>query len=541
MTARTGDHPGTLHAWFAASAGRHPGRVALEADGQALTYRELDEYSARVAAGILRACPGPPRRVGLLAGRRPAAYAGYLAVQRLGATVVPLNTAWPEARNASVARLAGLDLVLTDGPEGSHGLPVPLLDLADAVGGSADGTASPGEMGGPGGPGEPGEPAYILFTSGSTGAPKGVPILQGNVAPYLAHVIDRYEVGPGSRLSQTFDLTFDVSVFDMFAAWGGGATLVVPSRDEILAPVRFVNERDLTHWCSVPSVISFARRLRALRHSAMPGLRHSLFAGEPLTLQQAQAWQAAAPSSRLENFYGPTELTITCSEFALDTDMGNWSATANGTVPIGHVYPHLEHRVLDAAGRPTEEGELCVRGPQRFPGYLDPADDVGRFWDLDGDCPAVPACAPRGPAVRPSDGIPARMWYRTGDRVRPVGRDGLLHLGRLDHQVKVDGYRVELGEIESALRDQPDVHDAVVLALPTTHGGTELHAVCTGDDPDPDPLLDALRERLPAYMVPSFLHVRPELPLNGNGKTDRAALAALLQDEPAETPAKEFR
>ncbi|MFF5425407.1 MULTISPECIES: AMP-binding protein [unclassified Streptomyces] len=524
MTPRTGDHPGTLYAWFAASAGRHPDRVALEADGQTLTYRELDEYSARVAAGILRACSGPPDRVGLLAGRRPATYAGYLAVQRLGATAVPLNTAWPGARNASVAGRAGLDLVLTDDPGGARGLPVPSLDLADAARGPADGRAPSGETG---------TPAYILFTSGSTGAPKGVPILQGNVVPYLAHVIDRYEVGPGSRLSQTFDLTFDVSVFDMFTAWGGGATLVVPSRDEILAPVRFVNDRRLTHWCSVPSVISFARRVRALRHGAMPGLRHSLFAGEPLTLQQARAWQAAAPASRLENFYGPTELTITCSEFSLGTDTATWPATANGTVPIGHVYPHLEHRVLDAEGRPAEEGELCVRGPQRFPGYLDPADNAGRFWDLDGDRPADPAPVPPG-AAAPSPGtVPARMWYRTGDRVRRSGRDGFLHLGRLDHQVKVDGYRVELGEIESALRDRPDVHDAVVLALPTAHGGTELHAVCTGDGLVPGTLLAELRARLPAYMVPASLHVRSELPLNGNGKTDRAALAAQLRDAPA--------
>ncbi|MGW5283391.1 AMP-binding protein [Streptomyces collinus] len=536
MSARSGDRPATLYGWFAASAARHPDRLALQAAGQALTYRELEDYSARVAAGVLHGCGGWPRRVGLLAGRRPAAYAGYLAVQRLGATVVPLNTAWPRARNASVAHRAGLDLVLTDESGQAGELPVPVLDLADAAGsGDAGGVAVRR--------GEPGAPAYILFTSGSTGAPKGVPILQENVAPYLAHVIDRYEVGPGSRLSQTFDLTFDVSVFDMFTAWGGGATLVVPGRDEILTPVRFVNTHRLTHWCSVPSVISFARRMRALRQGAMPTLRHSLFAGEPLTLQQARTWQAAAPSSRLENFYGPTELTITCSEFGLGTDPGSWPATANGTVPIGHVYAHLEHRVLDTAGRPAQEGELCVRGPQRFPGYLDPADNTGRFWDLDGDHPTDPATAPARQAGRagPAGVVPARMWYRTGDRVRPAGRDGLLHLGRLDHQVKVDGYRVELGEIESALREGPGVHDAVVLALPTAHHGTELHAVCTGDDPRPEALLAALRERLPAYMVPAFLHVRAELPLNGNGKTDRAALAALLHDAPAATPVKELR
>ncbi|MYS19830.1 AMP-binding enzyme C-terminal domain-containing protein, partial [Streptomyces sp. DvalAA-14] len=358
----------------------------------------------------------------------------------------------------------------------------------------------------------------------------GVPIRQANISAYLAHVIPRYEVGPGARLSQSFDLTFDVSVFDMFTAWGGGATLVVPDHDEVLTPVRFVTGRGITHWCSVPSVVSFARRMRALRPGSMPGLRFSLFAGEPLSLQQAAAWQAAAPGSRLENFYGPTELTVTCSEYRLPAETADWPATANGTVPIGRVYPHLEHVVLDPDGRPATEGELCVRGPQRFPGYLDPADNAARFWDLDGDRPAV-----SGDLAA----VPPHLWYRTGDRVRPDGDRGLLHLGRLDQQVKVAGYRVELGEIEAALRDQPAVHDAVVLALDAPRGGTELHAVCTGDGAEPGLLLDALRSRLPAYMVPATLRVLSELPLNGNGKTDRTAVAALLSAHEGRPPARE--
>jgi acyl-CoA synthetase (AMP-forming)/AMP-acid ligase II len=286
----------------------------------------------------------------------------------------------------------------------------------------------------------------------------------------------------------------------------------------------------------VPSVISFARRMRALRPGAMPGLRFSLFAGEPLSLQQAAAWREAAPGSVLENFYGPTELTVTCAEFRLPADPAGWPRTANGTVPIGRVYPGMEHVVLDGEGHPAEEGELCVRGPQRFPGYLDPADNAGRFRD-DG------FADPGGARTGRDGAVPASFWYRTGDRVRVEGPDRLLvHLGRLDHQVKVFGYRVELGEIEAALREQPGVHDAVVLALEEPRGGTALHAACTGEggegsggagDVDPGALLDALRLRLPAYMVPLTLRVLDALPLNGNGKTDRAALAALLTGEPS--------
>ncbi|WP_369799244.1 AMP-binding protein [Micromonospora sp. M42] len=194
----------------------------------------------------------------------------------------------------------------------------------------------------PAAPVAPDEVAYLLFTSGSTGRPKGVPIRHRNVDAFLTCCRDRYPVGPGDRLSQTFDLTFDPSVFDMFVAWGGGATLVVPQPDEVLTPVRFVNERRITHWFSVPSVVSLARRMRMLSPGAMPGLRHSLFAGEALTLEQARAWAAAAPGSVVENLYGPTELTVTCTGHRLPADPADWPATSNGTVPIGDAHPGLD-------------------------------------------------------------------------------------------------------------------------------------------------------------------------------------------------------
>ena len=487
----------TLYEWFAASAARYGEHVALEVGDERLTYAELAELADRIAAGLAR---GPHARVGLLAARSTPTYAGYLAVQRLGGTVVPLNPEFPAARNDTIAASARLDRVLREGDE----VPASAEGLRPRAPGSDD-------------------LAYVLFTSGSTGTPKGVPIRHRNASAYLEHVIPRYEVGPGSRVSQTFDTTFDVSVFDMFVAWGSGATLVVPTRNEVLAPVRFVNAKRITHWCSVPSVISFAQRLRALKPGSMPTLRWSLFAGEALTLQQAEAWRAAAPGSRVENFYGPTELTITCTEYTLPADPADWPRPANGTVPIGTAYPHLEHVVLDEHGRPADEGELCLRGPQRFPGYLDPAENAGRFLSFDGE--VAVGYDGTGPLTE-------EHWYRTGDRVRR--EDGLLvHLGRLDHQVKVRGYRIELGEVEAALRDQPGVLSAVVVAVPGGDGELDLEAVCTGGDLDEEALLTALRERLPGYMVPRGVTVLDELPLNRNGKTDRNALFALLSEQVA--------
>ncbi|WP_329066095.1 AMP-binding protein [Streptomyces sp. NBC_01429] len=486
----------TLYEWFAASVERYGDRLALEVGEERLTYRQLAALADRVAAAIL-ACHGDvPRRVGLLAERGVLAYAGYLGVQRLGATVVPLGPGFPAARNAAVAAAGELDLVLTEDATIWTG-PVPATVLTRK-------SAGPRPVLPPC-PAKPDSTAYILFTSGSTGVPKGVPIRHRNVSAYLSHIVPRYELGPGCRMSQFFELTFDLSVFDMFGAWGSGAALVVPTRGELHAPVRFAVERKLTHWFSVPSLVSYAQRLRSLAPDSLPALRWSLFCGEPLTLQQAEAWRAAAPGSEIENLYGPTELTISCSQYRLPRDPTDWPRPANGTVPIGTPYPGMEFGVRD--------GELCVRGSQRFPGYLDPADNVGRFTaDVTG---------------REGKGEPTldEHWYRTGDRV--MWADGqLVHLGRLDHQVKVHGYRVEPGEIEAVLREQRGVVEALVVALDSGQAGCELEAVCAGSVPDPEGLLDALRMRLPAYMVPRGVTVYEELPLNANGKVDRKKVTA---------------
>ncbi|MFI6792201.1 amino acid adenylation domain-containing protein [Nonomuraea sp. NPDC050383] len=504
----------TLHQWFAGSVARFGDRVALEAGGARHTYAELDDLAARLAARILASCPGGrPSRVGLYAARDTLAYAGYLAVQRIGATAVPLNPAMPAARNLAVARAARLDVVLADAARGPLP-PFPSRTLAvtldDPGGDRAEPLAPPDGVDGL---------AYVLFTSGSTGAPKGVPLRHRSVGAYLSHVVPRYGLGPGDRTSQTFDLTFDLSVFDMFATWGGGATLVVPTRYDLLKPVSFVARERLTHWFSVPSVVSLALRLRRLAPGSMPSLRWSLFCGEPLTLRQADAWREAAPHSVLENLYGPTELTISCAEYRLPADRARWPETPNGTVPIGLPYRGVEHVVLDADGRPAAEGELCLRGPQRFPGYTDPEVNEGRFVAFDG-VRTVPA-----PAAATMAG---ELWYRTGDRV--AWRDGLLvHLGRLDQQVKISGHRVELGEVEAALRARPGVHEAVVLALPGADGELELEAACTGTALDPVALVKGVAEVLPGYMVPRAVTVLGELPLNANGKVDRRALATTLK------------
>ena len=305
-------------------------------------------------------------------------------------------------------------------------------------------------------------------------------------------------------------------MFDLFVSWCSGAALVVPQADEVLDPARFVAAAGITHWYSVPSVVSIARRLRTLRPGCMPELRVSLFAGEQLSLEQARAWAVTAPDSVIENIYGPTELTVTCIGYRSGRE-SRWPVTSNATVPMGRAYPHLEAILLDERGYATNDGELCVRGSQRFDGYLDPTHDVNRFLRYDGSR----ATAHGG---RPTP----ECWYRTGDRVRDEGGE-LVHLGRLDDQIKISGYRVELGEIESALRGHPRLADVVVLACPSLDDTMELWAVSTGDVVAAEELAPLVAD-LPEYMRPTGYRHRESLPRNLNGKTDRKRLAEELTD-----------
>ncbi|NGN62860.1 D-alanine--poly(phosphoribitol) ligase [Streptomyces sp. A7024] len=511
--------PRNLYEWFARSADRFgDAHTALEAGEERLSYGELRHLAERLAGRLIAANGGvAPRRVGLLTDRSVTTYAGYLAVLRAGAAVVPLNPEYPAARTKAMAAAAGVDLVLADPRGAGSGPGVPLL-----VAGPRD-LAEPGTGGGPVPPcpSSGDDLAYVIFTSGSTGAPKGLPIRHRNVCALLSHAVPGSEAGPGSRLSQAWPLTSDGAVYDMFVAWGSGGTLVVPTGGPLLSPVSFINDRRITHWFSVPSLMSFALRLGTLTPGAMPTLRWSRFGGEAVPMDALRAWQAAAPDGRLEAVYGPTEVTVISTGYRFPRSVADWPLTPNGTAPIGTGFPAVETALLDENGNPGTTGELYLRGPQRFPGYLDARDNAGRFALLDeGDAAAPPA------RPHPTE----RHWYRTGDRV--TLRDGqLVHLGRTDHQVKIRGHRIELEEIEAALREVNAVRDAVVLAVPGPDGEPELAAAVTGSAGS-GPIHDALATRLPAHMLPHRITAFAQLPLNSNGKLDRHALRAALTGVP---------
>jgi amino acid adenylation domain-containing protein len=360
----------------------------------------------------------------------------------------------------------------------------------------------------------PASPAYLLFTSGSTGLPKGVPISQGNVRSYIDYICDRYNVNEHDRFSQQFDLTFDLSAHDMFACWERGAALYCVPERSVMAPAKFIREHQLTMWFSVPSVTGLLTKMRLLSPGCFPSLRCSLFCGEPLPAAYAQSWQEAAPISVVENLYGPTEATIAIAHYRWDSEKSPLECL-NGIVPIGRVFPGQQSRVTDSRGESVpmgEAGELCLAGSQVAQGYWDnPMKTQEQFVRL--------------------PGASERVWYRTGDLVKQDEVGNLCYLGRIDQQVKIRGYRVELQEIEAVLRHACGTEQVVSVPWPVTNGSAEgVVAFVSGVKTlDHDGVLGKCGDILPDYMVPKRIYLIDELPLNPNQKVDRVKLASLLE------------
>ncbi|HAS11806.1 MAG TPA: thioester reductase [Acidimicrobiaceae bacterium] len=526
---------------FHRSVTARPDRPALRVAGQELTYGDLHGRSSALAVALDRNDTDPlARRTAVLAHRSPAAYVGVLATLYSGRSYVPLNPRFPVQRIADALERSGASSLIVD-EQGEHALDhllrarpegylVILPHRADVrdlssrfpdhrILGTSELTFPPAEQR------EPmraeGAEAYLLFTSGSTGRPKGVPITDDNVLAYVRAVTERLQLQEHDRCSQTFDLTFDPSVHDLFVTWERGACVCVPSDKQLLKPSGFIAQEQLTAWFGVPSLAVLMRRLGGLKPGAYPVLRLVLFAGEALPVNVARDFAAAAPNAEVLNLYGPTEATIACTAYRWDPATSATEDARIGVVSIGRPLPGVDALVVDEALHPTsvgEPGELLVSGAQIAGGYLD-----------DDDRTAAAFVVPPGQST---------IHYRTGDRA-VAGSDGLIHfLGRIDSQVKINGHRVELGEVEAALREIRAVDEAVVVAWPETGLSTAtglVGFVSLSADSDRasgaigNELKAALTARLPSYMVPRSIRVLPALPKNVNGKYDRSTLRASLE------------
>ena len=519
---------------FIRSCAQFPERPAIDV-GREVTYREMAARAKRVAATIQGSVgTGELPLTAVFAHRSETAYAAVLGTLMAGHGYVPLNRNFPVERTRLMLERSMCRSMVVDASSEPQleallaGMETPLLilcpDRSDVsqlatkfpvhrIVGANDLTHAdewrPVDV-------ATNSIAYLLFTSGSTGQPKGVMVSHGNVLHYVDYVTRRYGFCSDDRMSQIFDLTFDLSAHDMFVAWQNGACVCCPTQKQSIKPEAFIDDGRLTVWFSVPSTAVFMRRLGVLKPRMYPRLRLSLFCGEALPVEIVRQWALAAPNSAIENLYGPTELTIACTAYRWD----NTSSPAeceHGVAPIGAPFDDMEVIIVDEELREVENGapgELLVTGPQLSLGYWQEEETTRKAF----------VRLPGKPGV----------YYRTGDRVRrQTPGKPLIYLGRVDSQIKVLGHRVELGEVESAVRKASGLDGVIALGWPMTASGAEaIEVFLQAEEVDVKSLLAEIKRKLPPYMVPRNIHVLSHFPLNANGKFDRAALRKKLDEAP---------
>lgn len=533
------ESPRTLRSGFLASAERYPDRHALSVEGRHVTYAELRERAARVAATLEREVQSGRVReehalTAVLGHRHATTFAGILGALFRGHGYVPLNPVFPPDRTRTMLERSEARCVVVD--DAGRATLASVIDGIDrqlvllvpdagpdlvaelrarfpqhrVIGADELAPASDCAMADV----DPDGIAYLLFTSGSTGIPKGVMVAHRNVVAFLDSMIERYAPTPDDRFSHTFDLTFDLSVFDLFMAWWSGACVCCPTAQQKAFPGKYATSADLTMWFSVPSTAVLMNKLRMLKEGAYPKLRYALFCGEALPVEVTQQFAKAAPNAVLENLYGPTELTIACTLYRWDPARSP-AESELGVVPIGQPYPGMDVLVCDEQQREValgETGELLMSGPQLTLGYFHDEDKTKAAF-----------------VVPPGRD---RVYYRTGDRVRrPAPGAPLVYLGRVDNQIKIQGYRVELGEIEAVLREVASTDVAIAIGWPKNPSGADGIVGFVGlEDGDADAIRAAACGRLPSYMQPREIRFVREWPLNSNGKVDRKVLTSWLED-----------
>jgi len=516
--------PRVLPDLLRAAAAVRPEAEAVRCAGRSYTYAELDAVSDALAAALAGGGVGLRDRVGVYLPKRIETVAAVYGAMKAGAAYVPLDPRAPVARLAMVAEDCHIAALVTT-PSRAEGLLAampghrPQLVILVDDGSAAEGPpASVGyeeavgsRSAAPDAPLIEDDLAYILYTSGSTGVPKGVMLTHRNALSFVQWCREEIPVGPDDRLSNHAPLHFDLSVFDLYLAAMAAVPVVLVPEDQAYfgtALVELVRDEAITVWYSVPSALMLMTKA-AGGPEAFSGLRAVVFAGEVYpTKHLAELRQALPPGCGLWNLYGPTETNV-CTYYRVPEILPE----DGRTIPIGRacwndeVFAWTDEAAEAGVG---EEGELLVRGPTVMKGYWGRPERTAESL--------IPDPRPGG------YGDPV---YRTGDlvRLRPDGDYDFL--GRRDHQIKSRGYRIELGEIEAALNAHPALAEAVAVAVPHEEWGTAIVAcVCLrdGEGLSATELKRHLAGRVPRYMIPARIEFMATLPRTSNGKIDRQAL-----------------
>lgn len=507
-----------LGLYFTEVAAVYAQRPALRYPEHQYSYSDLSQWVDRLALLLLANGLHCGDVIAIGNNKRPLSYALMLAAMRLGVVYVNIDMASPLARNSRILEVSGATLLFYDDPRYAQdmqdlarnnsckaialeldALPEVLpidRETQQRLMQQVDGASI----------------AYVMFTSGSTGIPKGVAVTHQNVLHFISWGQQYFGVNDKDNFANLSPMYFDNSVFDFYVGLFSGASLSPVHRELMSSPyelVTHVGKMQCSIWFSVPSLLIYLMAMKAMTPKALPMLRRIVFGGEGYPKAELKKlYDLFSGQSTLVNVYGPTECTCICSAYDLsDKDFKEM----DGLPPLGKLNPNFDYRILDYQERDADAGELCLIGPNVASGYFNDLErSAASFFTL-----------------TESRRFMKRM-YRTGDLVREVQGD-LHFVGRKDNQVKHMGYRIELEEIEHALAKLPQINQAAVIYQRSNAAyGKLIGFVASSADLDEKSLLAELTSHLPEYMIPNSIVVKVELPKNPNGKVDRQQLRALL-------------
>ncbi len=480
-------------------------RRAFFIKGESFSYAQFAERVAVIQDHLLNEIPSWQEYIGVLCKDHIDTYASIVALWLSGKAFVPLNPLNPPERNTGIRKRMNLQYILSPGePAGldpeSPELSVDTLKLKNRGFGIVC-TECPDDT-----------DAYVLFTSGSTGSPKGVRISRKNLDSFLSSYLS---FTPGysadDRFLQMYDLSFDGSVPCYLVPLCTGASVYTVPQDEIkyLYALKLITDHHLTVLKMTPSTLNYLRPY--FSRILLPDVRLCLFGGEALPVDLTEEWMKCIPNARIQNVYGPTEATIDALMY--DYNAGEHPGrSVNGVISLGRSFGDFEYILLGSAGKPVqkgESGELCLSGSQVMSGYWDDEEKTNKAF------------------IEIVNGKSTRRYYRTGDLVSADSQGYHYFHGRVDDQVQVQGFRVEPGEIEKHSRDISGMKNLAVVPYTNRNGNRQLALFIAGEEQPAEPILSYLKEKLPHYMLPSAVFFTESLPELSSGKTDRRKLSEI--------------